>query len=71
VGCEGVTVDETGALVLCWGGAELMDVAVVLVLLEDDREKLKLLLDARVRRDCSDMRELDLCRTRLSYDFLL
>jgi hypothetical protein len=63
--------DWSGAFVLVCVGDEATDVAVVLVLLEDEREKLKLALEWRERCDCSDMRELDLCLTRLSYDFLL
>lgn len=51
---------------------KLCDVAVVLVLLEEEREKVKLPFVDNERCDCSDTRELDRCLpTRLSYDFLV
>lgn len=47
-----------------WKGAFIMDVCevevtLVLVELDDDREKLKLALVDSDREDCSDMRETD------------
>ncbi len=41
--------------------AELCEVAVVLVLPEDDREKLKLALVESVPCDCSDKRDDERC----------
>jgi hypothetical protein len=44
--------------------AEACDAVEALVLLEDEREKLKLALLDTVRLDCSDRRELDRERLR-------
>lgn len=43
----------------------------MLVLAEDDLEKVMLAFVETERCDCSDMRELERCRTKLSYDFLV
>lgn len=39
------------------------------MLLEGDRENVKLAFVETVRRDCSDMADMDRCRPRLSYGF--
>lgn len=57
----------------CWCevGTDMCDVAVVLVLADDEREKVKLALVDTVRFDCSDMRDADRCRFSASYDAFL
>ncbi len=52
-------------------GTEVCEVALVLVELDDEREKVKLALVDMDRVDCSERRDADRCRTRLSYDFLV
>jgi len=55
------------------GGVEVCDTDVVLVLVEvdDEREKLKLALVDTVRVDRSDRREAERCRASPSCDFLV
>jgi hypothetical protein len=46
-------------------------VAVVLVLADEEREKLKLAFVERVRADCSELRETERCRFRASREAFL
>jgi hypothetical protein len=52
---------------LWYGAAEL---TLVLVLVEDEREKLKLAFVETVRWDCCDNADADRCRTSVLYCFL-
>lgn len=50
-----------------WWGLDACEATVVLVLVDEEREKLELALVETVRLDCSDKREVDLWRFRDSY----
>lgn len=60
-------------------GAEILDLwrdtwpelTLVLVLVDEDREKEKLAFVETVRCDCWDMPDVDRCRTRVLYCFLV
>lgn len=53
-------VDDTLVKCCCWGpGVGKGVVAVVLLLADEEREKLKLAFVDKVRADCSELRDTD------------
>lgn len=56
---DGSATDVLDILGACWDWWEVDEVTVVLVLADDEREKLELALVDTVLLDCSDRREVD------------